>query len=393
MSRPPASHPPTAFGATAALGLLLATLAATHAETARDAANPGSAPRSTRVSIRGEQFLINGIPTYQARSWNRIPIEGLLLNARLVQGAFDDRNPETTPRWAYPDTGRWDPERNTREFVAAMPDWRRHGLLAFTLNLQGGSPQGYSQNQPWHNSAFNADGSLHPDYQRRFETILNRADSLGMAVILGFFYFGQDERLTDEAAVIRATDTATDWILDRGWRHVLVEVNNECNVRYDHPILRPARVHELIRRVQDRSQARGHRLLVSTSYGGGTLPGENVVRSADFLLLHGNGVSNPDRIADMVRETRRIPGYRPVPIVFNEDDHFDFDKPRNNFVAALEAGASWGYFDFRMKDESFDDGFQSVPVNWSISSPRKRGFFRKLAEITGAPPPPGPPEP
>lgn len=393
MSRPPASHPPTAFGATTALGLLLATLAATLAESAPGAASPAPAPRSTQVSIRGEQFLINGVPTYQARSWNGVPIEGLLLNARLVQGAFDDRNPDTTPRWAYPDTGRWDPERNTREFVAAMPDWRRHGLLAFTLNLQGGSPQGYSQNQPWHNSAFNADGSLHPDYQRRFEAIIARADSLGMAVILGFFYFGQDERLTDEAAVIRATDTATDWILDRGWRHVLVEVNNECNVRYDHPILRPARVHELIRRVQDRSQARGHRLLVSTSYGGGTLPGENVVRSADFLLLHGNGVSNPDRITGMVRETRRIPGYRPVPIVFNEDDHFDFDKPRNNFVAAVEAGASWGYFDFRMKSEAFDDGFQSVPVNWSISSPRKRAFFRKLAEITGAPPPPGPPEP
>jgi len=49
--------------------------------------------------------------------------------------------------------------------------------------------------------------------------------------------------------------------------------------------------------------------------------------------------------------------------VFNEDDHFDFEKPANNFVAAVRAGASWGYFDFRMKDEGFAEGYQSVPVN------------------------------
>ena len=39
-------------------------------------------------------------------------------------------NPETVAQWAYADTGKWDAERNTREFIAAMPEWRRHGLLA-----------------------------------------------------------------------------------------------------------------------------------------------------------------------------------------------------------------------------------------------------------------------
>ena len=57
------------------------------------------------------------------------PGAAALLNSRMVQGIFDDRNPETVKNWAYPDTGKWDPERNTREFIAAMPDWRRHGLL------------------------------------------------------------------------------------------------------------------------------------------------------------------------------------------------------------------------------------------------------------------------
>ena len=71
-------------------------------------------------------------------------------------------------------------------------------------------------------------------------------------------------------------------------------------------------------------------------------------------------------------------------MVYNEDDHFDFDKPDNHFVAAVECGASWGYFDFRRIRERFEDGFQSLPVDWTIASVRKRAFFGLLKEITGA---------
>ncbi|HET6573236.1 MAG TPA: hypothetical protein VFG68_06520 [Fimbriiglobus sp.] len=338
--------------------------------------------RKTEVSIRGEQFFINDEPTYKGCTWKGKKIEGLLMNSRMVQGNFDDLNPETRGNWAYPDTKTWDADRNTREFVAAMPEWRKHGLLAFTLNLQGGSPKGYSKGQPWHNSAITADGSLRPKYMARLEKILDRADELGMVAILGIFYFGQDQRLTDEAAVKRATDNAIDWLFDRGYRNVLIEVNNECNVRYDHAILKPDRVHELIERVKARTRD-GRRFLVGTSYGGGKVPEPNVVKASDSLLMHGNGVKDPARIAQMVRQARQVEGYRPMPILFNEDDHFDFDKPANNFVAAVGEYASWGYFDYRMQGEGFDAGYQSVPVNWGISSERKKGFFKLLGEITG----------
>ena len=339
--------------------------------------------RQTDVSIVADAFHINGRPTYEGRTWNGHKIEGLLLNSRMVQGIFDDLNPETVENWAYADTGKWDAERNTREFIEAMPSWREHGLLAFTINLQGGSPQGYSRNQPWHNSAITSEGELRPQYMDRLERIIDKADELGMVVILGVFYFGQDQQLKDEEAVKRALDNSVDWVFDQNYKNVLIEVNNECNVRYDHAILQPERVHELLERVKARTEG-GRRLLVGTSYGGGTIPKENVVRASDFLLLHGNGVGDPKRIRGMVHETKMVPGYRPMPILFNEDDHFDFDKPENNFTAAIGEYASWGYFDYRMEDEGFDDGYQSVPVNWGISSPRKKAFFAKLAEITGA---------
>jgi len=336
--------------------------------------------RHTEVSIRGDDFYINSQPTYAGRTWNGRRIEGLLLNARLVQGIFDDLNPETTNRWIYPDTGKWDAERNTREFITAMPEWREHGLLAFTLNLQGGSPYGYSHEQPWRNSAFNHDGSLRPDYFTRLQHILDRADELGMVVILGYFYQGQDHVLTNETSVIRAVDNATDWVLDHGYRNVIVEINNECDQHYVNDILRPERVHELVARVRN-TDRNGFHLLASTSYSGPS-PTENVVTNADFILVHGNGVKNPDRIGESIRKIRAM-CEKPKPILFNEDDNYNFDQPTNNFMAAVGEHASWGYFDYRRKGESFNEGFQSVPADWTIDSNRKRAFFQLVSEMAG----------
>jgi hypothetical protein len=337
----------------------------------------------TDISIDGAAFRINGRPTYPGRHWRGYSIEGLLMNARVVQAIFDDCNPETRPRWAYPDTGEWDPERNTREFIAAMPTWREHGLLGICFNLQGGSPQGYSKEQPWHNSAFEADGALRADYFGRLKAILEEADRLGMVVILGYFYFGQDERLEDEAAVIAAVDNTTRWLLETGHRNLLIEINNECDVtRYEHPILQPDRVHELIERVRATSGGDGRSFLAGTSYRGGSIPGPNVVRASDFLLVHGNSVSDPDRIAAMVRETREVEGYRPMPILFNEDDHFGFEQPWNNCVAAVSEYASWGYFD--PGQSNYRDGYQCPPVQWGLNTGRKQAFFNLVREITGA---------
>lgn len=295
----------------------------------------------------------------------------------MVQGVFDDLNPETVVRWKYPDTGKWDPERNTNEFIAAMPGWRKYGLMAFTINFQGGSPMGYG-NKNWKNPGFNSDGTLIPAYAERMERIVKQADQLGMVVILGIFYFGQDQFLADEAAVINAVDNVVDWIRKNNFTNVLIEVANECNNRkYDHEILKQENIDQLISRIKMKAPA----LPVSASFNGNTIPLDKIVKIADYILLHGNGVNNPSRIGEMVEQVRALPSYHPMPIVFNEDDHFDFDQPENNFMSALKAHASWGFFDFRMDGEGFNEGYQSVPVNWSISSERKRGFFNKLQEI------------
>ncbi len=340
-----------------------------------------TATKKTTVAIQGNQFYINNEPTYKGRFWNGNKIEGLLLNSRMVQGIFDDLNDSTKHQFAYADTHEWSADRNSNEFIAAMESWKQHGLLAFTLNLQGGSPLGYG-NKDWINSAFDEQGNLRKSYLHRLQKILDKADQLNMVVILGYFYFGQDQLLADEQAVVHAVDNITNWLLANQYKNIIVEINNECDISYDHAILQPARVHELIERVQN-MQKNGYRLLVSTSYGGGVLPKSNVVQVSDFILLHGNGVEDPKRIAQLVADTKMILGYNNKPIVFNEDDHFRFDMDSNHFVMAIRSYASWGYFDYRMKGEGYADGFQSVPVDWKINSARKKMFFEKLKEITG----------
>ena len=336
----------------------------------------------TAVTIEGEKFYINDEPTYKGRTWNGYEIEGLLLNNRLVQATFDDENPETRSMWAYPDTGEWDSERNTDEFIEALRVYREDGVLGITVNFQGGNPKGYGWPQPWENNAYTEYGELKTLYKDRMKRVLDRMDALGMVAILGVFYFGQDERLRDEAAIVRALDNVVLWVLKEGYGNVLIEVNNECNVKkYEHELLMPERVHELIDRVKN-IRHNGRRLLVSTSYGGGKVPEENVVRSSDFLLIHGNGVKEPNRIAEMVEQTRAVSGYRPMPILFNEDDHYDFEKPMNNFVAAISKYASWGCLDIGEND--YLNGYQSPPVNWQLSTERKRGFYDLAKEISGS---------
>ncbi len=334
---------------------------------------------ATEVTIQGDAFCIDGVPTYQGITWQGHPIEGLLFNARMVQGIFDDLNSGTVGNWAYPDTGVWDADRNTREFVDAMDEWRSHGLLAFTVNLQGGCPYGYCGDQPWINSALAADGSLRPAYMERLRLILDRADELGMVAILGIFYFGQDQRLTDESAVLAGVDNVVEWVLANGYGNVLIEINNECDIHYDHAILQAHRVHEVVQRAKAFTRD-GRRLLVGTSFCGGQIPTDAVVAASDFVLLHGNGVSNPSRISAMVQQVRSLPSYTAKPILFNEDDHFNFDRVNNNMVAALSSYASWGFFD--PGQNNYQDGYQSVPVNWGINTSTKRAFFDMLYNVT-----------
>jgi len=234
-------------------------------------------------------------------------------------------------------------------------------------------------------------GTIKPAWAARLDKVVKACDRLGMVVVLGLFYGKQSGTFTDEAAVKAAVTNTVDWLVQNNATNVLLEIGNEVDLEnvWVHPIIAAGRCHELIALAQQRGDGR---LLVSTSLIGIDAPPAAIVAAADFLLPHGNRVYGPDGhfqpsphgIRLQLARWRGSPAYRGQPIVYNEDDHFEFDKPDNHFLAAVEGGASWGYFDYRMSRERFEDGFQSLPVDWAISSRRKRAFFGLLKEITGS---------
>jgi hypothetical protein len=350
----------------------------------------------TTISINGTDFYINGQPTYEGRYHEGHRVEGLLFNSRMVQAIFDDENPETVTHFQYPDTKKWDADRNTDEFCAALPLYREHGLLAVTVGLQGGGPI-YTPEIYEHyiNSAFAWDGSLKPAYFERLGRILATADEVGMVVIINYFYWQQNRRFVDDEAVRRATRQATEWLLESDYRNVLVDVNNE--VKAGSGLLQSKGIHELIAIIQN-TILNERRLLVGTSiHPLNHFPPGDWPDFVDFFIPHGND-SPPDRLRKELRQLKAWQPYvaNPRPILINEDS-IDI----RNLDVAVDEGVSWGYYSqgygSQYRDQRWDwsihkrepmveylSGFQTPPVNWGINTDLKQQFFDRVKEITQA---------
>jgi hypothetical protein len=350
---------------------------------------------TTEISIDGTKFCLQGRPTYEGVTYRGKPVEGLLLNARMIQAIFDDECPETRNNWCYPDTGVWDPDRNTDDFCAHLPVYRDHGLLAVTVGMQGGgsiyTPNIYDN---YLNSAFRPDGSFKQPYFDRLLRILKAADAAGMAVIVNYFYWKQVSRILEDATIYSITEKMTDWLLHTGYRNILIDVANESAPWWKREALEPANIHRIIEIVQQ-TTLNGRRLLASASTGGGDqLPEGRWLEIEDFALPHGNGLT-PVELRTKLERLQSMPAFRtrPHPILINEDSVFV-----ENLEAAVDCYTSWGYYsqgygsDYcdrtdwktQSRETNFDDlsGFQTVPVNWDINTPEKRAFFAAVQRIT-----------
>ncbi len=322
------------------LGIIFGALFALFVGNTFDRCLAEQRERHTRVSLRGTKWMINDEITYPGA-----PAEGLLMNVRMVNATFEDRN-----------RADFDPEANTQAFLNVLPEYVDAGVRAFTFNLQGGFP-GYEGAL---NSAFETDGSLRPEYLARMEKVLDACDRLGAVAILGCFYQRQDQVLANEEAVQFAVKQTVDWIRRKGYTNVVLEIANEFPHRgFDHPILRtPSGQVELIRLA--RREAPG--LLVSTSgLGDGRLPVE-VAEASDFLLIHFNSTPLRD-IPERIRILKRFG----KPIVCNEDDKWGADAAQACRLCVAE-GASYGlmlkklnqYVPFEFKGVRDDPVFYST---------------------------------
>ncbi|MCB0060904.1 MAG: hypothetical protein KDE19_02270 [Caldilineaceae bacterium] len=327
----------------------------------------------TTLSIQGEKFLCNGQLTYSEIAGSNPAAHGLLMNARFIQGIFDDKaDPARFARWGH---DRWDPEAHTDNLIAALPEWYRYGLRAFTVGFQGGGPCFTVNNRTIENNPFGEDGkALDPAYAARMDRLIRAADGVGMAVIVSYFYGDQTRNFRDGRAVRNAVTTASRWLKDGGYTNVIIEVANEHDIPpfQQHPLLfYPQGVATLI----DLARTESGGLPVGCSGRGGSVFRE-IAEASDVILIHGNGCTR-QRLYNLIREVRSWQLNRPI--VCNEDS-----QAIGQLAVAYKTETSWGYYNNMTKQEP--------PADWSVTAGEDTFFAYRMAEGIGISLPPIPVE-
>lgn len=306
--------------------------------------------------------MINGILTYSEIPGCPERLQGLLMNARFIQGVFDDAQ----DRSRFNRFGRqFDPERNTDDLIAALPAWYEKGLRAFTVGFQGGGPC-YTIFGGLKNNPFSPDGmSIDEAYLARMKRIIEAADELGMVVIVSFFYGHQVKYLTDDEAVIAATRTAAGWLRDQGFTNVIIEVANEHDID-------PYKARPVL--YQDWGVV--HLMEVAREASGGMPVGcsatdayfsEALCNHSDVILIHGNNMSR-QRFYNLIRRTKECQPDKPI--LCNEDS-----QALSNMQVALDEGISWGYYNNMTKQEP--------PTVWGITRGEDQFFAARMAAALG----------
>lgn len=317
----------------------------------------------TVVSKKGTKFFINDALTYAEIARCPTCYQGLLMNARMIQGIFDDAlDRQRFDRFCK----QFNAQRNTDELIAALPDWYASGLRAITVGFQGGGPCFTLDNKTIDNNPFEADGlTMDAKYLQRMKSIIQAADQIGMAVIVSLFYGSQTRWLKDDLAVLAAVKTASNWLRDQQFTNVMIEVANEHDIlEYRiHPILfTPNGMVSLIKTAQQESGG----MMVGCSGTGGYF-NQEIAQASDLIILHGNDQTR-QRLYNCLQKAKAIQPARPI--VINEDS-----QALSNMAICMDEGISWGYYNNMTKQEP--------PTDWRITKGEDEFFATRMALSLG----------
>lgn len=289
--------------------------------------------------------------TYSGSTYRR-EAQGKLMNLRLAQALFHDE-------WMHEQP--FDPERNTDAVIQALDFYKSHGVLMINVSLQGAhagydravngidreNGYRYGREKGTYVSAFRPDGSLKPKWLARLERLLHATDQRGMMVNLMYFYQGQDEQFQSTAAIHKAAQNITDWLIAHNTRNVIVDVANEYDLpgpQWDFKGYIPQNIIPLIDEVRERFKGSGFALPVGASSDGRMRYPRSLEGQVDVLLIHGNG-RDPQEKAKRVAELHEVER----PVLMTEDDN---GKPSTAEHLAAELAscdilfrkaAGWGY--------------------------------------------------
>ena len=171
---------------------------------------------------------------------------------RAVQAIFDDANYPNGGSRAHPyaaktmgdicpgiiPTAPGTPIAISASFSLRFLTGARAGILAVTVNLQGGGPVdgnygGSDGDQPQANTGFDPHGNLKPAYAARFQRVIEEADKQGMVVIVGssmgtkIYAFWQIPRRSIRHEAIRQ---AALFLKNLPHRNIMIEIDNEASL-------------------------------------------------------------------------------------------------------------------------------------------------------------------
>lgn len=302
------------------------------------ATEPDERVARTRVSIVEDRWYIND------KVLNPGTVaEGLLMNVRMVNAVFEDK------QIGNPGSGLA-PSVNTDQFIDHIPQYKKVGVNAFTISLQGGHP-GY---EGAINSAYDPEGGLRDDYMERVERVIKACDELGLVVILSCFYQRQSS-LEGKEAIYRAIENTAEWLRQKAFGNVVLEIANE----YKHGgflkwkdgdwLRSEAAQIELIQKAKAKYPA----LYISTSGMGDGSYAVSLAEAVDFITIHFNNTPLEKYRAriDILKKYGK-------PLICNEDDKVG-KVGADALLHAVKNGCGWGYMNIKT-NQSYPFRFQGT---------------------------------
>jgi hypothetical protein len=324
----------------------------------------------TDIKIINGKFYVNGA----------ISNCGSPLSEGRLVGVFTDM-------CAFFDANITDIDKNKREFIENLGEWKKSGVDLITVGLQSPNPfreyykkareQDKEKNLPFESSAIKRDGSLNLGYLENSREIIEAADNMGFAVLVNILSPSCEDIFEDEFAILNGTLNAAGWLAGQGFSNVIVNITDVAHTFYKSSVLKDGRIIKVLKSVRQKVK---EKLILGAGIKSFTnISAKNMreyIELSDFIPLHANYTKsnhNTKRMLEkiyFVREKMRAAG-REIPVIIAKGDDLSEkynSYGKNNLLESLENGASWCYYD--------KDGFVIMPVSWDKnSSDEKKRFF------------------
>jgi len=329
----------------------------------------------TNVKIQNGKFYINGIISNE----KNIVSEGKLIGIYTDMCSFFDKN-------------ICDVVKNKTEFINNLKKWRNLNINLVTLGLQNPNPfeeyykkareQDKSKNISFESSAVNSDGSLNFDFLKNAEEIINAADSLNFIVLVNILSPSCEDIFEDEFSIINGILNITEWILEKKFSNVIVNLTDVSHTFYKSSVLTGTGIIKILKSVKEKTKD-------NIIFGAGIKSFTNIsekyineyIKLSDFIPIYTNSAisakpaGNTKKMLENIFFFRQTTHNTPIIMVKGDDLSERYNAyGKNNLFEALENNISWCYYN---KEE-----FVILPIDWDKdSSPKKKNFFEVSVNI------------